>query len=100
MEGGNISLRWNYDLGGGKFLIVQWRQFDGMNSQVIGRRVMSRRPEVLDTFKSRFKINVNENATLIIINVRRTDTRKYRCEVGAFSGPSIYSAIRLDVICK
>ena len=82
------------------FLSVEWNQIlDGnSNEKEIGKRVLGKSPEVLGGFKARF--NVTEKATLIITNVLRTDTGKYKCKVSPQSGRSFSSTVLLDVQCK
>lgn len=61
---------------------------------------MSNNPIVFFPFKPRFKISEKEEAALIISNVNRADTGKYRCVVQIQEGLSLSSEIQLDVLCK
>ena len=93
----NITLMWDYNLTGDSVFQVQW--FDKKRGKTIGR-LSSNNPVVFEDYKPRFKINADEKATLIILNVTRDDTGEYRCEVQTQGGETLDSVIRLDVQCK
>lgn len=58
-------------------------------------------PFVYKNFRPRFKVNDNEKATLIILDVTRGDTGDYTCVVNDNEREeSDPSTIRLDVQCK
>ena len=71
LEGKNITVRWDYSLTGDTVDRVQW--FDMKNTEAIGK-LSSKGP-------TRFKIDGNEKATLMIFNVTRRDTGEYKCQV-------------------
>ena len=96
-EGENITLRWDYNLTGDTVFLVHW--IDKKSVKNIGR-LSSNNPVVFDDYKTRFKINANDKATLIIFNVTRNDTGEYGCEVQTQGGETLNSVIRLDVLCK
>ena len=97
VEGENITLRWDYNLTGDTVFQVLW--IDKKNMETIGR-LSSNNPVVFDGYETRFKINANEKATLIILHVTRNDTGEYGCEVQTGRGKKLTSVIRLDVLCK
>ena len=97
VEGENITLRWDYNLTGDTVFLVQW--IDKKSVKNIGR-LSSNNPVVFDDYKTRFKINANDKATLIILYVTRNDTGEYGCEVQTQGGKTLNSVIRLDVLCK
>ena len=53
---------------------------DTKNTEAIGK-LTSNLPVVYPDYTTRFKIDMNEKATLIIFNVTRRDTAEYTCEV-------------------
>ena len=97
-ERGNATLRWDYDLGGSRFFSAKWhRILDGKEIQ-IATQILANNPNIFDNFTARFSIT--DKATLIITNVSRTDTGKYKCSVSPESGKDISSTRQLDVLCK
>ena len=98
VEGDNITLKWDYNLTGDTIDRVQWR--DVKNSEAIGK-LSSSGPVVYPDYITRFKIDENEKATLMIFDVKRRDTGKYKCEVDVkLSDQKISSEIQLNVLCK
>ena len=98
VEGENATLRWDYNLGGLLFLLVKWYQIlDGKETE-IAKRVLANSPEIFYNFTGRLLIT--HKATLIITNVSRTDTGKYKCAVTPQSGKALSSTRQLDVLCK
>ena len=56
---------------------------------------------VFANFRPRFRVNETENATLIILNVSRSDEGEYRCRVQDDQrDESSIVSISLDVQCK
>ena len=80
------------------FLTVKWYQILDGKETVIAQRVLANSPEIFDEFKARFMIT--DKATLIITNVPRTDTGKYKCIVTPQSDKDIFSTRQLDALCK
>ena len=99
VEGENVTLRWDYNLDGGTFYQVQWERVDG-SVRFVGSRVLANNPVVFAAFQPRFQISESEEATLIISNVNRTDTGKYKCQFQIQEGQNLPSEIQLDVLCK
>ena len=56
--------------------------------------------KMFTAYKERFKVNASEKATLMIFNLRRTDTGEYECKVETDGGEEISSTIQLNVLCK
>ena len=50
------------------------------NTEAIGK-LSSKGPVVFPDYTTRFKIDGNEKATLMIFNVTRRDTGEYKCQV-------------------
>ena len=96
VEGENITLRWDYNLTGDTLDRVQWRQED----TPVGK-LTSNGPVVFSGYKTRFKIDANEKATLMIFSVARSDKGKYVCQVESNQGDKpIRSVIQLNVLCE
>ena len=96
VEGENITLQWDYNLTGDTLDRVQWRQ-EGIP---VGK-LTSNGLLVFPDYKTRFKIDANEKATLMIFNVTRRDRGKYVCQVESNQGDKpISSVIQLNVLCK
>ena len=100
VEGANITLRWDYNLTGDTVDRVQWINVKNAKAKGIGK-LTSNGPVVYPDFITRFKIDANEKATLMILNVARRDTGEYQCEVDLQrSNKKISSVIKLSVLCK
>ena len=96
LEGENITLRWDYNLTGDTLDRVQWRQ----EGTPIGK-LTSNGPVVYTDYKTRFKIDANEKATLMIFDVTRRDKGEYKCEVESnLGGMPISSVIQVNVLCE
>ena len=100
VEGDNITLRWDYNLTGDTVDRVQWINVKNAKAKGIGK-LTSNGPVVFPDFLTRFKIDANEKATLMIFNVTRRDTGEYTCEVDLQQSINKISSVRkLNVLCK
>ena len=91
----NATLTWDYNLQGRTLRVVSW-SIKGNN---IGEIRPPSNPEVFLIFKPRF--NLKEEATLIIVNVTRSDEGEYSCVVqNDQTLESVPSKIQLHVLCK
>lgn len=92
-----MTLRWDYNLSSGRSLReVGWKREGATVAELEPSG-----PFVYKNFRPRFKINDNEKATLVILNVTRGDTGDYTCLVKDNEREeSDPSTIRLDVQCK
>ena len=103
-EGTDVSLDWDYDLQGVPFRQLIWSDWsDSDADKTIAEWDKSSRPLIFADFQSRFDVDENKKATLVIRNVNQTNNGRYSCDLQGLTNGAVQelsSIIQLLVVSK
>ena len=101
MEGSNISLEWGYDLEGGVFRRIEFKEITSFPPVLILEVVtVGQTPIFLNKdYVGRLHVNVTATQTSITIRGanRTVDSNDYEFRLVAVRGPSIFNAVTISV---
>ena len=101
LEGTDVSLDWDYDLQGATLRRLEWSDHDA--NKAIAEWDKSSEPLIFAAFQSRFSVDTNKKAALVIRNVNQTNNGRYSCDLQGLQNSAVQelpSIIQLRVVSK